>query len=209
MSLIIKGTHSGNVQAPAGAHVARCIRVIDLGTQEKTFQNETKSAHQILITWELPTQLMSGGEHDGKPYTISQRYTASLSPKATLRKILESWRGRQFTEADLNGDGFNVSQIVGKPCLLNIVHVERGDKVYANIASVMQVPTGMPVPAQVNPSMFLSLSDFDASVFEALHDRIKETIRQSPEYKAASRGEHNRVVHDNGDVETLDEDIPF
>ena len=56
---------------PAGAHVARCFRIVDLGTQETTFKGETKHQHQILVTWELPTNLMTERESNGKPYTVN------------------------------------------------------------------------------------------------------------------------------------------
>jgi hypothetical protein len=209
MSLIVKESGGGGdyKPAPAGAHVARCFRIVDLGTQETTFKGETKHQHQILVTWELPTNLMTEGESNGKPYTVNQRFTASLSEKATLRKVLESWRGRKFTPAELAG--FDLANILGKPCLLNVVHTDKGERVYANIASVMQVPGGMVVPPQANPSLFFSLSAFDAAALESLPDALKEKIKTAPEYQAAVRGEHNQVKADDGSIDTLDDDIPF
>ena len=209
MSLIVKESGGGvdYKPAPAGAHVARCVRIIDLGTQDTTFKGEPKKSHLIDVYWELPTNLMEEGEFAGKPYTVKQRFTASLSEKATLRKVLESWRGRKFTPAELAG--FDLQNILGKPCLLNVVHVDKDEKVYANIASVMQVPGGMVVPPQVNPSLFFSLSTFDAAVFESLPEQAKAKIKLSPEYRDATHGKHNQVATAGGGMNTLDDDIPF
>ena len=40
---------------------------------------------------------------DGKPFLVRRRYTASLHEKSALRKDLESWRGRAFTNVELDG----------------------------------------------------------------------------------------------------------
>jgi hypothetical protein len=198
------GGNGGNyTPAPAGAHVARCYRIVDLGTQETTFKGDTKLSHQIMISWELPGSPMD----DGKPFTISQRFTASLSEKAKLRAVLESWRGRKFTPTELAG--FDLQNILGKPCMINIVHVDKADRTYANIASVMQVPGGMVVPPQVNDSVFFSLESFDADVFSSLSDSTQETIKKAPEYMDAVKGKSAQVATSDGGIDTLDDDIPF
>ena len=50
-------------QAPAGNHVARCIALIDLGTQHDEYQGRSRLRNQVLIRWELSNELMT----DGKP----------------------------------------------------------------------------------------------------------------------------------------------
>jgi hypothetical protein len=203
MSLLVSAK-AGGVDydpAPAGAHVARCFRIVDLGSQKKTWQGETKLSHQILFTWELPTARMQ----DGRPFTISQRYTASLSEKAQLRGVLESWRGRKFSPQELAG--FDLYNVVGKTCMINVVHAEKGDKTYANVASVMPVPVGMDVPKAENAQVFFSLSAFDATVFGGLPDNLQGTIKESPEYQEAfaAAPKTSAKFNDTG----LDDDIPF
>lgn len=205
MSLIVKDSGGGGdyAAAPAGAHVARCYRVVDMGTQTVTFKGESKQSHQILISWELPTKLMD----DGQPFSVQQRFTASLSEKAKLRAYLEAWRGRKFTENELAG--FDLQNIIGKPCMLNIVHVEKDGRTYANIASVMQVPDGMVVPPQVNESLFFTLGEgFDANAFEKLSDGLKEKIKNSPEYERSAIQSESVTTPDGGE-DTLNDDIPF
>ncbi len=39
-------------------------------------------------------------------------------------------------------EGFDIEKLVGKNCLINIVHNTKGDKTYANISGVMALPKG-------------------------------------------------------------------
>lgn len=203
MSLLVAAKQGGVEYdpAPAGAHVARCFRIVDLGSQKKTWQGETKMSHQIMFSWELPTARMN----DGRPFTINQRFTASLSEKAQLRGVLESWRGRKFSPQEL--EGFDLYNVLGKTCFINVVHNEKGDKTYANVASVMPVPTGMEVPKAENAQVFFSLSAFDESVFSSLPEGIQKTIKESPEFaEAAQAAPKTSAKFDNAGIH---DDIPF
>ena len=45
--------------------------------------------------------------------SIHPKYTLSMSEKANLRKHLETWRGKAFTEADFGPGGFNMAKLLG------------------------------------------------------------------------------------------------
>lgn len=195
---------------PPGTHIARCIRVIDLGTHTSEYNGQTNTKRQCLIGWELPTELMQGGEFDGKPFVVSKFYTQSLNEKANLRKDLETWRGRAFTAVEL--DGFDAKNVLGKPCLVTVV---LGDKKKSKVTSVTSVPKGMQVPAQVNPSVYFSLDEFDQAAFDALSKGIKKLIVDSPEYKeiiggsGVGQGEAYDGRWQPGDEPEVTEEIPF
>ena len=55
MSLTLAAPQQENDRylAPADNHPARCVEVIDLGTQEEEWEGEKSSKHKIRITWEL------------------------------------------------------------------------------------------------------------------------------------------------------------
>jgi hypothetical protein len=213
MSLIVsEGSTGGKAYdpAPAGASVARCIKIVDLGTQKREYNGEVKHQKQVMFTWELPEELIPDGDLAGQPFAINQIYTQSLSPKSNLRKDLESWRGRPFSQAEL--DNFDLENVLGKPCMLNIVHNTRGDRTYANIASIMPLPSKMTCPEQINPSVMFSLSAFDAAQYEALTKWTKEKIALSPEYAQAASGAQERIDTPDGGVMNVDPDnvdIPF
>lgn len=165
-------------QAPTGAQVARCIKLIDIGTQTGEWQGKPTHKRQVIVTWELPKCLMTEGEYAGKPFTISKFYTASLGEKASLRHDLVAWRGREFTPQELAG--FDAKNILGKACMLGIT---RNDKGKSRATTVMQVPQGLEVPEQINPSFYFSLDDFSHEAFDQLSKGIKAMVEASPEYE--------------------------
>lgn len=181
-------------QAPTGSHAARCIAIIDLGTQKNVYEGETSHKRQVIIRWELCNELMKGGENDGKPFTVSKFYTASLHEKAGLRKDLASWRTRDFTPEELKG--FDLKNILGKPCMLAVGMSEKGK---AKVTSVMAPMKGMTFPDQINPSFHFSLSadEFKAVDFEALSKGFKEMVMASPEYGALVNRKAPATTHDD------------
>ena len=197
MTLTVKDTE-GFKSAPAGTHAARCIKVIDLGTQHSTWgQGEDAKEivkKQILLTWELPLALIEEGDLKGQPYAVSKFYTASLNEKANLRKDLESWRGLAFSEQELLG--FNVEDLLGVPCLVSVIHNDKGK---AKVTAVTSPPKGMEVPEAINELVIFNISEWDQTKFDNLTDGIKKIVRQSDEYKATF-----------GESEPVDEsEIPF
>lgn len=188
-------------QPPVGTCVARCIKIIDIGTQKGEYQGKATSKRQCIVGWELPNDCMSEGEHAGKPFNVSKFYTASLGEKANLRKDLQNWRGREFTEDELRG--FESKNILGKACMLSLTQNDKGK---VRVTGVMALPKGMQVPPQVNPSVYFSLDEYDAQVFESLSDGYKKMITASPEYQDVATG---RSKHGFEDMPDDDPSIPF
>lgn len=194
-------------QPPTGSHAARCIAVIDLGTQKTTYEGETQIKRQVIVRWELSNELMTSGDHAGKPFTVSKFYTASLHEKAGLRKDLASWRGRDFTPEELRG--FDLKNVLAHPCMLSVGLSEKGK---AKVTSVMGLPKGMSVPPQVNPSFNFSLTgdQFKAADFELLSKGFKEMVIASPEYQAIiNRTPAPERKHAAPVMQEDDSDIPF
>lgn len=183
--------------APAGTHVARCIRLIDIGTQHGEYQGKPTVRRQIIVMWELPDELMD----DGKPYVASKFYTASLSEKATLRKDLEAWRGRAFTDQELAG--FDTKAILGKPCMLSIVEKEGGNG--TKIGGVMALPKGVNVAPHTNEPFAFDIDEWDEQRFQSLSDGIKKLIQGSDEFQAL----RVPVVVEEGGIGAMSDDIPF
>lgn len=183
----LQKSEGGNFeQTPAGTFTAICYRFIDLGSHEQSFQGETKIKHFVMIGFELPNELMS----DGRPFTIHKRYTWSMHEKATLRKDLESWRGRRFTDADFGDDGFDTRNLLGVPATITITHSENEGRAYSNISSIGGIMKGLEKPTPINMPVYLALvkGEFDQSIFDSLSDNLKETISKTPEYAALNVG---------------------
>lgn len=196
--MIAKDSGGGSFeQAPVGTHVARCYKLIDIGTTLQEFQGEAKKRHQVIIGWELPNELMQSGEFAGQPFTASAFYTLSLHEKANLRQVLKNWRGRDFTDEELKG--FDLRNILGKPCMVSITQNEKGR---TEVGGVMALPKGTNVPDPINPEVYFSLDAFDQATFDAFSDKMQALIAKSDEYKARS----GKPVA-AGDFQ--DDDIPF
>lgn len=197
MALTAKSSGGGDFDiAPAGNHVAICYGVVDLGEHEQEWQGKVSLKHRVRISWELCDELMS----DGRPFSISKEYTLSLNEKATLRHDLESWRGRPFTDAELSG--FDIFVLLGKPCMVNVVHKPKrdGSGGYAAVSSVAAIPKGMPARDQVNPSIRFSMEEDGAQeVFNGFPDWLKNKIRW-PSHRSAM---------DEYDALASSDDCPF
>lgn len=130
------GNSSTFAPCPAGVHQAVCVDVVDMGLLEVTWNGQTKKQHKVRIVWQVE-ELMD----DGKPFIVQKRYTASLHEKSKLRPELESWRGKAFTEDELRE--FDLEKLIAANCLLNVAHVQKDGKTYANVTAVMPLKKGM------------------------------------------------------------------
>ena len=70
---------------------------------------------------------------------IGRTFTASMSEKANLRKLIESWFGKKFPNDEAAAD-FDCTKLLGYKCLLNVTHTEKGQKTYANVANATPIP---------------------------------------------------------------------
>lgn len=193
---------------PAGNYIARCYQMIHIGTVMENFMGEGKLLNKVRIGWELPTELKVFREEKGEqPYVISAEYTLSLNEKANLRKMLASWRGKDFTEEEAKA--FDISVLVGKPCMLNVIHkhgVADPSKIYEAIGSASPMPKGIQCPPQINPSFILDYDNFDDDKFDSLPDFIKDKMKNSLEYaKMKAPATHNVTEDLNG----VEDDLPF
>ena len=172
------GSKGSWVQPETGNTAATCIRIIDLGTQEREYQGKTSLRRQCLIVWELDGQ----ADGDGTPLTISKFYTSSLSEKANLRKDLESWRGRPFTAEELSG--FEAKNLIGKPCLLNLVQTQGAKGLRVGVSTISPLPKGMKAPSGTQNATYVY--DVDApspEIWEQLSSGIQDIIRRCEEFK--------------------------
>jgi hypothetical protein len=198
---------------PAGNHVAICNAVIDLGMQPGSGQYPAPKP-QVYVRFETPTERVSY-QRDGKeiegPMSVGRSFTASMSEKANLRKFIESWFGKKFPTDDAAAD-FDFKQILGRKCLLNITHTEKGAKVYANISNATPIPKGMTADyVQHNKSLFFDLSAPDQLVYQQIPEWLRKKIdaritqeKMIADY-AAGRDERNPPPSD----EDFNDDVPF
>lgn len=181
---IIASTNSGSSfePIPAGTHVARCYSMIFLGTIKTDFQGQEKWQPKVQITFELPLEKRVFKEENGEqPFVKSKEYTLSLGDKANLRKDLESWRGKKFSDDEAKG--FDICKLLGKACMISIVHTEKNGNTYANIGSISGLPKGMTCPEQINPTFEFSVTEFDEDKFQHLPQFLQDKVKGSIEFQ--------------------------
>jgi hypothetical protein len=197
---------------PEGQYVARCYRVVDMGTQTiNSPMFGTSEKHQVMISWELIGQDDPKME-DGRPFSAHQTYTVSLHEKAKLRADLESWRGKKFTTEELAG--FDLGTIIGKYCMIQVVHSADGK--YANVQTIMAYKGDKPKP--VNPNVVFDIDKPDMEVLNSLSDNMQAKIKNTPEwaaYENPPKPEISAIQQQQKDMGTLEnepvnvDDIPF
>ena len=198
-------------RVPPGAYMGRCYSLIDLGTQLSVGQFGEKMNHKMKIAWELFGEDESGAPLtvmvDGKemPMTISKSYTVSLHEKASLRKDLAAWRGRDFTEEEARG--FDVAKLLGAFGLVNVTQSENNGKIYSNVAGLTPIPTVLKnsKPAPVHANVTFDLDTPDMTLFATFHEKLQEAIKKSPEWARFQR--KGSPTNSYPDMETVDE--PF
>jgi len=216
MSLTItQGANSGREfkLLPPGTYPAVCTWIVDLGMQELTYNGETSEKPRVRLRFEVPservTYLQNGEETEG-PMTIWKEYTALLHEKATLRKHLESWRGKSFTPTELMG--FDLTSVLGKPCLITVVHDEFNGREYAKVEGVSRLVKGMTVEAEGDLVKFDSTNHSQAE-FEALPEWLQEKVRAGQDLLKRQRERAKRNEAATFETATTDgfadSDIPF
>lgn len=166
---------------PAGSHAARCYQFVHIGTVTEVIQGKEVVLNKARFTFELPDELRD----DGKPNVISEEFTLTMSKKGNLRKFLDGMLGHALTEEEAKS--FDVESLIGKTCLLNVIHKISPSKgtTYAKINNASPLPKGMKCGEAVNPVLIINYTDaFDEMIIDTLPDFIKNKIKSSVEYKA-------------------------
>ena len=209
MSFIVEDKGGNFERCPAGAHLARCYRIADLGTQKSEYMGETKYLHKIMVGWEIHGMNDDGSKikmNDGRPFAIFKNYTHSWSDKANLRIDLQSWRGRPFSEEEMHK--FDLANVLGAWCMLNVIERQgQNGNTYSNVAGVTPVPAMIKqngFPAAVNKNEIFNIAQPDMEVFNGFSDNLKKKIESSPEWQKRGKNEKPADI-----VELDSDDIPF
>lgn len=191
----------------AGSYPARCIRIIDLGTQETEWKGVTKDSHKVKFVFEFPDEKAVFNQEEGEqPFILSKTYTASFNSKASLYKDLCSWMKQDVKKLE----SFKLSDLLDKECLISVTHsvsdkrkdylyekckengvdtstIHPSQYTYANIAGIMPVPKGMSVSPANNEQYVLDFDNFDQAVYEKLSEWDQEKVDQSKERKSSTK----------------------
>jgi len=190
MALTISESQKMERKLPeAGATVGVLYSLVDLGHQKTNWDNQEKWTPKVRLTFELPDQtdefeVEENGKRTkiSKPMVVSIEQTRSLGEKASLRKLLEQWRGQTFTAKELQA--FSLKNLLGKPAMLTLIHkTSQQGRQYCAIAGASKLPKGMKAPATTtNDQLYYEIEQGEAGQFNDMPDWLQDKIRASKEF---------------------------
>jgi hypothetical protein len=165
-----------------GQHQCVLVDVIDLGFHEVEFQGKSKGLKQkCAFVFQIPDI----NPDTGRRFEPSQEFTVSMYEMANLRKFLETWRGKSYTEAEAEA-GAPLHKMEGVNGLMQIEHKPskaNPKRIYANIVSVTPLPKAM--------------------------ERISALNYKRSEHWAKKIAVGNGDAGNNGRQQDNDDDLPF
>ena len=215
MSLTARDSGGGSFTPVApGMHLARCYRIVDMGTQKTEFQGQAKHLQKVMLQFEVHGEDDNGKPlvtAKGEPMSISKNFTLSLAEKATMRKDLQAWRGREFTPEELRG--FELKNVLGAWAMITASKaVGNNGKEYTNIVSINPVPVAIKkagMPEGFNKLAMFVISNPDMELFETFSNGLKEKITSSPEWRARGPAPQPAPDKPSSGFDDMEDDIPF
>lgn len=174
MSMIAKSEGNSNIKRlEDGVYTAISSMLIDIGIQKS--EKYGKSSRKVIIVWNIENEFV---EVNGEklPRVMSKEYTMSLGDKSTLRKDLQAWRGKQFTQEEL--EGFDLKNILNKGCQLQILNSENNGKTYTNIVSIMALPKGITLNTLEKTIVFDTYDNTTWDNFTQIPSWMQDRIKQ-------------------------------
>lgn len=169
--MALTGKVGGDFQTTGeGVHLATCISVFDLGTQSG---GKFGAKHKVYLCFELSDEPreFEGTTYNAKAFT---ECTISMHEKATLRKLVESWAGRKFTDEE--AESFDLLKLAGKGASVMTVNNDAG---YPKIVAVKPVPKGAKVPP---PLAKVQTYEMGQALPEGLPEWLMKKITSAPEF---------------------------
>lgn len=219
MSLIAKSEGNLNIKKlEDGVYTAVSSMLVDLGIQKS--EKYGKNSRKIIIVWNVTNEFIEINR-EKLPRVMSKEYTMTLSEKSTLRKDLQAWRGKQFTQEELKG--FNLANILNKGCQLQILNTENNGKTYTNIVAIMALPKGMSVESLDKTIVFDTYDENTWNNYKVLpiwiQDKIKKAENISEKGLDIYIKEYEEIVKENqgkqeenttnNEITTPDDELPF
>jgi len=202
-----------------GTHLARCYRIVDIGTQPTEWKGQQKYLRKVMLGWEIHGEEDNGAPlltEEGEPLAMFKNYTLSWSENANLRKDLQAWRGVPWSDDEANR--FDLKNVLGQWCLLNVIHAAGNNgKTYANVAGIAPVPSMIRkagLPKGVNALQLFRLAEPDWELFEKFSKGLKAKIEASPEFRALKSRPSASAPQDapsqgGSGFDDMDDDAPF
>lgn len=212
MSLIAKDSGGMEIEKlEPGVYLATSQAIIDLGMQNSEKFNKTQ--RKFMMIWKIIGEdIEINGERQAR--TMHKEYTYSLHEKSSLRKDLQAWRGKPFTEEELKE--FPLTKILNVSCQLQIIQEEKNGKTYNSIAGIMSLSKGMS-QTKIDDIYIFDLESSDTfKDWNKIPKWIKEKIKKAENYQDSGLKDYideieGKEIENESNVNSTiaDDDLPF
>lgn len=157
------------IPAPEGTGAAVLTVLAFLGLHESTWQGKPRTRELVGLSYELADR-----SEDGRALAVNEVVSVSFSEKAKLyARIKALCGGREPPE------GWDLAKLLGRPCLVTVVHSERDGYTYANVEAVSPMPRGMQAVAPSVQPVYFDVNEADAAIFDLLPARFRKLAEVS------------------------------
>ena len=223
MSLTISGESGGGdfPKLEPGIYHGTCYSIIDLGESDQEYKGVVSKKKRIHLGFEI-TEAVDPSTNivmteDGRPFGAFKTYTASTSELSTLRKHVESWRGKSYTDEEVNS--FDITQMIGCTVKIEIGLTKKsdfGEGGNPKIVALREPRDGIKKVETHNDIVLFDIDDYCdeftgnsspkskamCDVFESLADWHKSDIEASYQWMVAKQ------KFEDTPVEKLMEEMP-
>lgn len=178
----LKAKYTESKPKPAGSFIARCVQIIDLGTQSIPTKNGgTWEAPKVILGFETAANMRN--TKDGQiPYIYEKEFINDMGEGKELRTTVEEWLGKSLTEEE--AQNFDLGQLLDKPCHLVVAEQQKDNGTrYTKIDKVKKLEGE--ALSRITRLTAFSFENFNKDVFESLPDYISKKLALAKEYDEA------------------------
>lgn len=127
---------------PEGQFPMVCVDVVDLGLKIEQFPGQpAREVPKVALVF------VSGErQEDESLMLVTSEMTLSAGEKANLRKFLEHWRGKSYSDDQVR-KGLPVTKLHSQAALVSVEHVlTRANRTFAKISAISPLPKQVPAP---------------------------------------------------------------
>ena len=169
-----------------GTYMGVCVGVIDLGEQYVQYEKQIqgKYVEQAIFIFEIPSERVQVNGEDKPRWLSSKKMALSLDERSNMYKMLVSWRGKPFSETELNPKGgFHIGQMLGLPAMLSVSVGEGKDgRLHNAIESLTGFPKGIEAPKAESELLKFDADEPDFTVLEKLPEWVRNVIKKSTQF---------------------------
>lgn len=191
------------ISHPEGQYAARCVDVINFGEKVETYPGKPERlVPKVGIVFRTGETNPETREY----IDVMREFTVSMYETASLRAFLEAWRGKTYTEGEVE-EGAPLHKLHGVPSLLTIEHKKSAKgRTYSNIKAISGLPKQMAAAAP-------SIEGYERP--EYLEERKAAYAKEAQAYRAKVNAPSSKQSGDNGyegfpsESDGSGDDLPF